>query len=159
MLKEKMVLLCRFIDPIVATASISANNPRWLAPEVLESNYHTTASDVYPFGIIMWELLTWQQPWEADNINTFQILQFVLRDDLRPHIPPKDTLPGEMCPDEVLDDYIALMQECWDRDPNNRPRFQDIVGRLQHMKEALGQIARGDSLIKVGWVVGWVLLL
>ena len=96
----------------------------------------------------MWELLTWQQPWEADNINTFQILQFVLRDDLRPHIPPKEELPGEECPGDVLDDYICLVKECWDRDPSKRPSFQEIVGRLQHMRETLCK-TKQDS--KVWW--------
>ncbi|CAD7700283.1 unnamed protein product [Ostreobium quekettii] len=135
----------KFIDPIVATASVCANNPRWLAPEVLESNLHTTASDVYPFGIIMWELLTWEQPWEQDNVNTFQILQFVLRDDLRPQIPPKEELPGDALPDDLYTDYLALMRECWDKDPCRRPSFQDIVVRLQHMMGALGHIARAES--------------
>ncbi|CAD7695677.1 unnamed protein product [Ostreobium quekettii] len=135
----------RFIDPIIVTASVCANNPRWLAPEVLEKNLHTTASDVYPFGIIMWELLTWEQPWERDNVNTFQILQFVLRDDLRPQIPPKDQLPGDACPDELYDDYVALMTECWDRDPAKRPKFHDVVQRLTTMKEKLVMIVKSES--------------
>ncbi len=33
--------------------SDAATNPRWLAPEVLEGGVHTTASDVYAFGIVM----------------------------------------------------------------------------------------------------------
>jgi serine/threonine protein kinase len=39
-------------------------NPRWTAPEVIRDSQIGTAGDVYSFAIIMWELLTWQQPYE-----------------------------------------------------------------------------------------------
>lgn len=45
----------------------SPGNPRWLAPEVLEGKKATPASDVYSFGIILWELLTWSVPWSTTN--------------------------------------------------------------------------------------------
>ena len=35
-----------------------------MAPEVLAGQAFTAAADVYSFGIILWELLTWQIPWE-----------------------------------------------------------------------------------------------
>ena len=38
-------------------------NPRWQAPEVLKSQAFSPKSDVYSYGIIMWEMLTWQLPW------------------------------------------------------------------------------------------------
>ena len=39
-------------------------NPRWTAPEVIRNSTIGTAGDVYSFAIIMWEMLTWQQPYE-----------------------------------------------------------------------------------------------
>eukprot|EP00798_Chlamydomonas_sp_ICE-L_P025955 gene25955-11637_t len=39
-------------------------NPRWSAPEVIMSSAIGPAADVYSFAIIMWEMLTWQQPYE-----------------------------------------------------------------------------------------------
>ena len=44
--------------------SLSATNPKWLAPEILGGKSSSTASDVYSFGVILWELLTWQLPWQ-----------------------------------------------------------------------------------------------
>ena len=38
-------------------------NPIWLAPEVLLGGRATAASDVYSFGLVLYELLTWQLPW------------------------------------------------------------------------------------------------
>lgn len=38
---------------------------RWLAPEVILGEPHTFASDVFSFGVILWEVLTWQVPWSS----------------------------------------------------------------------------------------------
>ena len=48
----------------ISTQDCGLQNPRWLAPEVIEGGKWTTASDVYSFGTIMWEMLTWKLPWE-----------------------------------------------------------------------------------------------
>lgn len=40
-----------------------ANNPIWLAPEIVEGGQATAESDVFAFGLVMFELLTWQLPW------------------------------------------------------------------------------------------------
>ena len=56
-------------EPIHSSEAASGGpgNPRWLAPEVLEGKRATQASDVYSFGIILWELLTWAIPWSNTN--------------------------------------------------------------------------------------------
>ena len=45
---------------------------RWMAPEVLAGKRYDCAADVYSFGIILWELLTWQIPWE--DLGPWQVL-------------------------------------------------------------------------------------
>ena len=50
----------------------------------------------------------------------------------RPPIPKIDDPYG------VMDDYVALLSECWDNDPSVRPPFSSIVSRLNKMKQKLG---------------------
>lgn len=44
-------------------SSMAATNPRWLAPEILAGRGYTFSSDIYSFGIILWEFMTWRVPW------------------------------------------------------------------------------------------------
>ena len=46
-----------------AESTPCTTNCRWLAPEVLETGKWMPASDVYAFGVVMWEMLTWELPW------------------------------------------------------------------------------------------------
>jgi len=47
------------------------NNPRWLAPEIMSgASGFTFATDVYAFGVVMYEMLTFQVPWSTETIDT-----------------------------------------------------------------------------------------
>lgn len=84
--------LARIMEDQAVASSVAATNPRWLAPEILEGQGATFASDVYGYGIIMWELLTFEIPWPSSN--TFQIVKDIC-DGLRPPIPDREKLPGD----------------------------------------------------------------
>ena len=47
------------------------HQPEWMAPEVLRDEASNEKSDLYSFGIILWELATLQQPWS--NLNPAQV--------------------------------------------------------------------------------------
>jgi serine/threonine protein kinase len=57
-----------------ASSTAGVDNPRWLAPEVLTGHRPTRASDVFSFGVVMWELLTWELPWSG-VLNKFKVRQ------------------------------------------------------------------------------------
>eukprot|EP00884_Botryococcus_braunii_P001879 jgi/Botrbrau1/11692/Bobra.0195s0023.1 len=65
----------------------NADNPRWMAPEVMNGEPHTKASDVYSFGLILWELMTWQQPWA--DLSPPQVVIAIAQRKERPEIPEK----------------------------------------------------------------------
>jgi len=119
---------------VISTAG--PNNPIWLAPEIMRGGKFTAASDVYAFGLIMYELLTWQLPWGGAGI--YEIVQIVLNGG-RPEVPPLERLPGpDAPPPAALDQYCRLMRECWNQEAVGRPTFAEVVPRLRALLAAAG---------------------
>jgi serine/threonine protein kinase len=147
--------LSKILDDTTRSSSIAAMNPRWLAPEIFEDVKADQKADVFAFGVCMWELLTWQIPWNQTNPWTVSfvklpnthvvtvadcklsmLLQIVsnLRKGLRPVIPAVEDLPG---PDNATFDklpkYMALMNQAWHQNPAARPDFKEVVQQLKAM--------------------------
>ena len=81
----------------------------YMAPEILQRQKYTTASDIYSFGMIMWECMTGRRPFWDRAHDTDLIIEIC--DGLRPPIDDIEAPKG----------YIALMKECWDPGPIKRP--------------------------------------
>jgi hypothetical protein len=118
-------------------------NPRWLAPEILEEHPATCQSDVYAFGVTMWELMTWRLPWGDTQIWT--IMGQIMSGN-RPPVPEPaafSKLPGPG-PFPGLPAWIGLMQRCWHQDPGQRPDFAAIIAQLREM-QALAAASQGGG--------------
>nr|UMO80404.1 Serine/threonine protein kinase [Pandoravirus aubagnensis] len=113
--------LTRFKSDLARAAGGDAvqGTVQWLAPEVLDesTNVDYMQADVYAFGIVLWEMTTRCEPYAG--MSPASIAVSVIRDDARPPLP-------KLAPA----DYVALVQECWHRDPVMRPAFVDIQRRL-----------------------------
>ncbi|KAJ4708317.1 Serine/threonine-protein kinase [Melia azedarach] len=98
----------------------------WMAPELLNSknNLVTEKIDVYSFGIVMWELLTGEEPYA--DLPSEEIIAGIIKGSLRPEIP-------SWC-DPI---WRSLMERCWSSDPNSRPAFSKIAKELRAMAAAM----------------------
>jgi serine/threonine protein kinase len=98
----------------------------WMAPELLNgsSNRVSEKVDVFSFGIVMWEILTGEEPYA--NLHCGAIIGGIVNNTLRPPVP-------ERCEAE----WRKLMEQCWSFDPGVRPSFTEIVERLRSMTVAL----------------------
>ncbi|GLJ52258.1 hypothetical protein SUGI_1111770 [Cryptomeria japonica] len=94
----------------------------WMAPELLNgsSNMVSEKVDVFSFGIVMWELLTGEEPYA--NMHYGAIIGGIVSNTLRPHVP-------NWCDPA----WRSLMEQCWSADPNGRPSFTEIANRLRAM--------------------------
>ncbi|KAL5729519.1 mitogen-activated protein kinase kinase kinase [Ranunculus cassubicifolius] len=98
----------------------------WMAPELLtcEKKMVTEKVDVYSFGIVMWELLTGEEPYA--HTCPEKIIAGIIKDGLRPEVPT-------WC--EPV--WRLLMEICWSSDPTSRPSFAKIVKELRSMAESM----------------------
>jgi len=107
--------------------SCSLHSPRWMAPEVLKDGKHSKASDVYSYGIILWEIQSLKTPFK--ELNVYQILSAVDEGER----PDANASFGAQYPEANL--YRDLMRKAWDQDPKMRPSFEDIVTEVQNLIE------------------------
>ncbi|KAL4423315.1 hypothetical protein ABPG77_006110 [Micractinium sp. CCAP 211/92] len=131
--------LSRFVEEHMKSkgSSMAATNPRWLAPEVMRGQRATKAADVFAFGVVMWEVLTWQVPWT--NVGPWQLVNLLVSGS-RLEIPPLEQLPGSDTPQFAgLDAYVALMRRCWAQDPAERPTFEQVIPELRALRTLAAQ--------------------
>lgn len=121
--------LSKILEHTTRSSSLRAMNPRWLAPEVLQGQPATLAVDVYAFGVVLWELLTWQVPWGAAN--PWAVVSAINAGG-RPPIPSPQDLPGPQSGEwPQLERYVELMQRCWAQAPEERPTFDEVIAELR----------------------------
>uniref|UniRef100_A0AAG5DJZ6 non-specific protein-tyrosine kinase n=1 Tax=Anopheles atroparvus TaxID=41427 RepID=A0AAG5DJZ6_ANOAO len=95
----------------------------WCAPECINFLRFTHASDVWAYGVCLWEIFSYGfQPWAA--LTGHQILEAI--DE--PHYQRLEK--PECCPKE----YYGLMLKCWQHDAAKRPKFSEIFLLLPDMK-------------------------
>jgi serine/threonine protein kinase len=90
----------------------------WMAPEIIKHARSSKFSDVYSYGIILWELATREEVYQG--LETTQIIAKVANECLRPPVPLD-------CP------WKDLMVRCWAENPQDRLEFRDIVRELDNI--------------------------
>ncbi|XP_060828965.1 receptor tyrosine-protein kinase erbB-3-like [Bombus pascuorum] len=110
----------------------------WCAPESLKARKFSHASDVWMFGVTLWEMLTFgEEPWIG--LKGSEILRKIDKDGERLH-EPEATPP----------DMYQLMLRCWAREPSERPTFASLKSSLTGMEppDVVGVTVPPDSLVK-----------
>ncbi|XP_072887395.1 mitogen-activated protein kinase kinase kinase 11-like [Hemitrygon akajei] len=104
------------------TKMSTAGTYAWMAPEVIKTSTFSKGSDVWSYGVLLWELLTGEVPYKG--IDGLAVAYGVAVNKLTLPIP-------STCPEM----FAQLMSECWDEDPHRRPQFASILGQLTTIEE------------------------
>ncbi|XP_040087633.1 ephrin type-A receptor 10 [Oryx dammah] len=103
--------------------TMSGRSPAlWAAPETLQFGHFSSASDVWSFGVVMWEVMAFgERPyWDMSGQDVIKAVEDGFR------LPPPRNCPSPL---------HRLMLACWQKDPGERPRFSQIHGLLSKMMQ------------------------
>ncbi|KPP61364.1 hypothetical protein Z043_120547 [Scleropages formosus] len=108
-------------DPEAAYTTRGGKIPiRWTAPEAIAYRKFTSASDVWSYGIVMWEVMSYgERPyWDMSNQDVIKAIEEGYR------LPPPMDCPVAL---------HQLMLDCWQKDRGERPKFSQIVNMLDKL--------------------------
>ncbi len=92
---------------------------RWMPPESILYGKFSTESDVWSFGVVLWEIYSYGlQPYYG--YSNQEVIEMIRSRQLLP------------CPEDCPSRMYAFMVECWHEVPNRRPPFNEIHSRLRH---------------------------
>ncbi|KAM7006557.1 macrophage-stimulating protein receptor-like [Tautogolabrus adspersus] len=97
---------------------------KWMAIESLQTQKFTIKSDVWSYGILMWELLT-RGASPYPNVDPYDITHYLLKGRRLPQ--------PQFCPDSLY----SIILTCWDPEPECRPSFRSLVSEVQHILSCL----------------------
>ncbi|TMW56902.1 hypothetical protein Poli38472_002827 [Pythium oligandrum] len=105
---------------------------RWNAPEIMANPnecHFNRATDIYSFGMALWEILTNGATPFGDVSFDHQVRTLVSNGE-RPKVPP---VYVSRAPPE----FVEIIKACWDQRPENRPTAQDVMLRLGSLSYSL----------------------
>ncbi|XP_028037171.1 mitogen-activated protein kinase kinase kinase 9 [Bombyx mandarina] len=122
------------------TRMSAAGTYAWMPPEVIKNSTFSHASDVWSYGVLLWELLTGETPYKG--IDALAVAYGVAVNKLTLPIP-------STCPEP----WRKLMEACWHSNPRERPLFPEILDQLELIRQSEFTRAPHESFhtLQDGW--------
>nr|XP_056708653.1 tyrosine-protein kinase Mer isoform X1 [Euleptes europaea] len=109
---------------------------KWIAIESLADRVYTTKSDVWAFGVTMWEIAT-RGMTPYPGVQNHEIYDYLFHGHRLKQ------------PEGCLDELYEIMYSCWRADPVDRPTFSELKFHLQKLSESLPAQSEPNSVIYI----------
>lgn len=118
----------------------TAGTYAWMPPEVIKSSTYSKSSDVWSYGVLLWELITGETPYKG--FDSYSVVFGIAVNMLTLPIP-------KTCPEA----WGKLMKSCWENDPHKRPGFRDILTKLEDIARSGFTLTPQESFntMQDGW--------
>ncbi|EPB70831.1 protein tyrosine kinase [Ancylostoma ceylanicum] len=105
------------------TAPTWGGTAAWMSPEIIKQNEMlTTATDVWSYGVVLWEMLSKEVPYK--EFTEYRIYTLITEKGVTLAIP-------ENCPQKLK----TLMEKCWKMNPKERLNMKEILGELHNISK------------------------
>ncbi|XP_044866037.1 tyrosine-protein kinase Mer isoform X2 [Mauremys mutica] len=109
---------------------------KWIAIESLADRVYTTKSDVWAFGVTMWEIAT-RGMTPYPGVQNHEIYDYLLHGHRLKQ------------PEDCLDELYEVMYSCWRADPHERPAFPELKLHLEKLLESLPEVSGSEDVIYI----------
>ena len=109
-------------EQVTSKFTKGVGTPIYMAVEILKNETYEKSADVYSFGVLMWNIMTQEEPYK-EMTHSWDIAEFVLQGKRLP-------IPAD-CPALLRD----LITKCWAQNPQDRPTMKEIVSVLSNDEE------------------------
>ncbi|XP_036345190.1 uncharacterized protein LOC118754422 [Rhagoletis pomonella] len=118
----------------------TAGTYAWMPPEVIKSSIYSKSSDVWSYGVLLWELITGETPYKG--FDSYSVVFGIAVNMLTLPIP-------KTCPEA----WGKLMKSSWENDPHKRPGFRDILTKLEDIARSGFTLTPQESFntMQDGW--------
>ncbi|KAI1894553.1 hypothetical protein AGOR_G00116970 [Albula goreensis] len=109
---------------------------KWIAVESLADRVFTVKSDVWAFGVTMWEIAT-RGMTPYPGVQNHEIYDYLLEGHRLKQ------------PSDCLDELYEIMYSCWRADPVDRPFFSQLRVHLEKLAEKLPEVSSKEDIIYI----------
>ncbi|CAH3034749.1 unnamed protein product [Porites lobata] len=113
--------MSREVEEVYEASNMKEIPVKWTAPEALNYFQYTTLSDIWSFGVLLWETFSYGNTPYPGLSNR----------ETRDKVENGYRMPA---PAETPAPVYQLMKDCWTVDPEKRPRFSEILRRLKQIQ-------------------------